>query len=59
MKNESSAATKDGSEYSYEGTGNGPKCSCNCLGRDALTNAAARVGPAVVNFSIPQGMFEY
>lgn len=59
MKKESSTATKDGSNYSYEATGNGSKCSCNCLGRDTLANAAARVGPAVVNLSISQGMFEY
>lgn len=56
VRKEPSTTTKDGSNYSY--TGNGPKCSCNCLGRDTIANAAARVGPAVVNFSIPQGFHE-
>lgn len=29
------------------------KPSCGCLGRDAIANAAAKVGPAVVNISVP------
>ncbi|XP_010524872.1 PREDICTED: putative protease Do-like 14 [Tarenaya hassleriana] len=28
-----------------------------CLGRDTIANAAARVGPAVVNLSVPQGFY--
>ncbi|CAK9136452.1 unnamed protein product [Ilex paraguariensis] len=35
--------------------GDSPKHCCNCLGRDTIANAAARVGPAVVNLSVPQG----
>lgn len=35
--------------------GGSPKHSCNCLGRDTIANAAAKVGPAVVNLSVPQG----
>ncbi|KAL4636957.1 hypothetical protein ACB098_03G034200 [Castanea mollissima] len=34
-----------------------PKPCCNCLGRDTIANAAARVGPAVVNLSVPQGFY--
>ncbi|KAL0360797.1 UNVERIFIED_CONTAM: putative protease Do-like 14 [Sesamum radiatum] len=34
--------------------GDSPKHSCNCLGRDTIANAAAKVGPAVVNLSVPQ-----
>ncbi|KAK4748825.1 hypothetical protein SAY87_015411 [Trapa incisa] len=33
----------------------GKQCSGGCLGRDTIANAAARVGPAVVNLSVPQG----
>ncbi|XP_010025200.2 putative protease Do-like 14 [Eucalyptus grandis] len=32
-----------------------PKPCPHCLGRDTIANAAARVGPAVVNLSVPQG----
>lgn len=35
-----------------------PKHSCNCLGRDTIANAAACVGPAVVNLSVPKGIFQ-
>ncbi|KAH6826563.1 Trypsin family protein with PDZ domain-containing protein [Perilla frutescens var. hirtella] len=35
--------------------GDNPKHSCNCLGRDTIANAAAKIGPAVVNLSIPKG----
>ncbi|CAA0816816.1 Trypsin family protein with PDZ domain [Striga hermonthica] len=31
-----------------------PKPSCNCLGRDTIANAAAKIGPSVVNLSVPQ-----
>lgn len=37
--------------------GDDPKPCCNCLGRDTIANEAARVGPAVVNLSAPQGMY--
>ncbi|KDP23488.1 hypothetical protein JCGZ_23321 [Jatropha curcas] len=37
--------------------GDDPKPCCGCLGRDTIANAAARVGPAVVNLSVPQGFF--
>ncbi|KAK4273444.1 hypothetical protein QN277_021846 [Acacia crassicarpa] len=30
---------------------------CDCLGRDTIANAAAKVGPAVVNLSISQGVY--
>lgn len=33
-----------------------PKCSSGCLGRDSIANAANKVGPAVVNLSIHQGI---
>lgn len=36
--------------------GDSSKPSCGCLGRDTIANAAARVGPAVVNLSVPQGL---
>lgn len=32
-----------------------PKPSNEYLGRDTIANAAARIGPAVVNLSVPQG----
>lgn len=35
--------------------GDNSKCCCRCLGRDTIANAAASVGPAVVNLSVPQG----
>lgn len=37
--------------------GDGTKPCCGCLGRDTIANAAARVGPAVVNLSVPQGFY--
>ena len=36
--------------------GDSPKHCCNCLGRDTIANAAAKIGPAVVNLSVPQGL---
>lgn len=36
--------------------GDTSKPCCGCLGRDSIANAAARVGPAVVNLSVPQGI---
>lgn len=33
-----------------------PKPCCGCLGRDTIANAAAYVGPAVVNISVPHGI---
>ena len=38
--------------------GDGVKPSCGFLGRDSMANAAAMVGPAVVNISVPQGMLQ-
>lgn len=35
--------------------GDNSKHSCNCLGRDTIANAAAKIGPAVVNLSVPKG----
>ncbi|GJQ97407.1 putative protease Do-like protein 14 [Tanacetum coccineum] len=32
-----------------------PKPCCGCLGRDTIANAAAKIGPAVVNLSVPKG----
>ncbi|KAK9073385.1 hypothetical protein SSX86_007709 [Deinandra increscens subsp. villosa] len=32
-----------------------PKPCCGCLGRDTIADAAAKVGPAVVNLSVPKG----
>ncbi|OMP03309.1 hypothetical protein COLO4_10501 [Corchorus olitorius] len=37
--------------------GDGAKPCCGCLGRDSIANAAARVGPAVVNLTVPQGYY--
>ncbi|EOY11481.1 Trypsin family protein with PDZ domain isoform 4 [Theobroma cacao] len=33
------------------------KPCCGCLSRDSIANAAAKVGPAVVNLSVPQGIY--
>jgi HtrA serine peptidase 2 len=32
---------------------------CGCFGRDTIANAAAKVGPSVVNISIPQGFLTF
>ena len=37
--------------------GDGAKPSCGCLGRDSITNTAAKVGPVVVNLSVPQDFY--
>ncbi|CAN6722455.1 unnamed protein product [Malus baccata var. baccata] len=34
-----------------------PKPCCGCLGRDSFAKAAAKVGPAVVNISAPEGAY--
>lgn len=39
--------------------GDGTKPCCGCLGRDTIANAAAKVGSAVVNLSVPRGKFVY
>ena len=44
-------------DNSLGAVGGDPKPCCNCLGRDTIANAAARVGPAVVNLSVPQGIY--
>ena len=40
-----------------EVVGGDPKPRCNCLGRDTIANAAARVGPAVVNLWFTHGIY--
>ena len=40
-----------------EAVGGDPKPCCNCLGRDTIANAAARVGPAVVNLWVAHGIY--
>ncbi|KAE9458989.1 hypothetical protein C3L33_09103, partial [Rhododendron williamsianum] len=37
--------------------GDGANTSRGCLGRDSIANAAARVGPAVVNLSVPRDIY--
>lgn len=37
--------------------GDDSKCCSKCLGRDTIAVAAAMVAPAVVNISVPKGMF--
>ncbi|XP_062004269.1 putative protease Do-like 14 [Rosa rugosa] len=37
--------------------GESPKPCCGCLGKDTIAKAAAKVGPAVVNISLQQGIF--
>lgn len=37
------------------GDSDSPKAGSGYLGRDTIANAAARIGPAVVNLSVPQG----
>ena len=44
-------------DNSLGAVGGNPKPCCNCLGRDTIANAVARVGPAVVNLSVPQGIY--
>ena len=44
VNKEASGAVHDGSK------------PCNCFGRDTIANAAAKVGPAVVNIAVPQGI---
>ncbi|CAI9102175.1 OLC1v1000399C1 [Oldenlandia corymbosa var. corymbosa] len=59
VKKESSVGVVDNSNYLpsvSERDGASPKHSCNCLGRDTIANAAAKVGPAVVNISVPKGI---
>ena len=51
--------SSDINEMSSSFVGDSPKPSCGCLGRDTIANAAAKVGPAVVNLSAPQGIFSF
>ncbi|XP_030970632.1 putative protease Do-like 14 [Quercus lobata] len=44
-------------DNSLGAVGGDPKPCCNCLGRDTIANAAARVGPAVVNLSVLRGFY--
>lgn len=45
----------DVNKEAFGKVGDGVKPSCGFLGRDSIANAAAMVGPAVVNISVPQG----
>ncbi|XP_058738560.1 putative protease Do-like 14 [Vicia villosa] len=47
----SSDISKETSGVVHEGS---KPCSCDCFGKDTIANAAAKVGPAVVNISVPQ-----
>ncbi|KAL1198031.1 putative protease Do-like 14 [Cardamine amara subsp. amara] len=52
----SEAATNDENNRVPVEASDSPKPSSNeYLGRDTIANAAARIGPAVVNLSVPQG----
>nr|GMD40519.1 putative protease Do-like 14 [Ipomoea batatas]GMD46879.1 putative protease Do-like 14 [Ipomoea batatas] len=51
------SSSSDISKETSSVAGGGPKHSCNCLGRDTIANAAASVGPAVVNLSAPKGFY--
>ncbi|KAL8151371.1 hypothetical protein V2J09_021179 [Rumex salicifolius] len=50
-----SVASSQAGGVSSEAPSSDSKHGCQCLGRDSITNAAAKVGPAVVNLSVPQG----
>ncbi|CAM8914752.1 unnamed protein product [Rhodiola kirilowii] len=50
---DSSAGSISKDFHSNDGTG--ANCCSRCIGRDTFANAAAKVGPAVVNLSVPQG----
>ncbi|XVF41889.1 hypothetical protein PTKIN_Ptkin01aG0316600 [Pterospermum kingtungense] len=39
--------------------GDGAKPSCECLRRDSIANAAAKVAPAVVNLSVPRDFYGF
>ncbi|GLT47632.1 hypothetical protein SLA2020_213160 [Shorea laevis] len=43
-------------EVPFEVGDDAKPCS-RCLGRDSIANAGAKVGPAVVNLSVPQGFY--
>lgn len=50
------SSDSDIKEEASEAVRDDPKPCCNCLGRDTIANAAARISPAVVNLSVPQGI---
>ncbi|XP_017254776.1 putative protease Do-like 14 [Daucus carota subsp. sativus] len=50
-----SAPSEDAKKSAPLDGGDGTKPCCGCLGRDTIANAAAKVGPAVVNLSVPRG----
>ncbi|KAL1811853.1 hypothetical protein ACET3Z_021918 [Daucus carota] len=50
-----SAPSEDAKKSAPFDGGDGTKPCCGCLGRDTIANAAAKVGPAVVNLSVPRG----
>lgn len=54
-----SAPSEDAKKSAPLDGGDGTKPCCGCLGRDTIANAAAKVGPAVVNLSVPRGKFRY
>lgn len=51
----SEAPINDEKGVSVEASDSSSKPSNGYLGRDTIANAAARIGPAVVNLSVPQG----
>ncbi|XP_017977821.1 PREDICTED: putative protease Do-like 14 [Theobroma cacao] len=53
----SPAAAGDTKKEAPVAVGDGKKPCCGCLGRDSIANAAAKVGPAVVNLSVSQGIY--
>ncbi|CAK8544642.1 unnamed protein product [Lathyrus sativus] len=50
----SSDVSKETSGVVHEGSKPSP---CDCFGKDTIANAAAKVGPAVVNISVPQDFY--
>ncbi|XP_024007648.1 putative protease Do-like 14 isoform X2 [Eutrema salsugineum] len=56
-KSEAPANANDDEERVPVEASDSPKPSSGYLGRDTIANAAARIGPAVVNLSVPQGFY--
>ncbi|KAL5783899.1 hypothetical protein ACOSP7_008928 [Xanthoceras sorbifolium] len=50
-------APRDIKKESHVEGKDGTKPCCGCFGRDTIANAAAKVGPAVVNLSVPPGFY--
>ncbi|XP_017977819.1 PREDICTED: putative protease Do-like 14 isoform X2 [Theobroma cacao] len=53
----SAAPAGDTTKEAPVAVGDDKKPCCGCLSRDSIANAAAKVGPAVVNLSVPQGIY--